>query len=46
MFKQNSVEELQEALKSAKNFLKYNSATTGETDWRPTETTPEDYYTF
>lgn len=27
-------------------FLKYNAATAGEIDWRPTETIPEDYYTF
>lgn len=27
-------------------FLKYKGAETGEVDWRPTETIPEDYYAF
>ena len=25
-------------------FLRYESAQTGEIDWRPTETIPEDFY--
>jgi len=27
-------------------FLRYKGAEAGEVDWRPTETTPEDYYAF
>ncbi len=27
-------------------FLRYSAAQTGELDWRPTETIPEDYYSF
>jgi hypothetical protein len=27
-------------------FLRYKGAEAGEIDWRPTETTPEDYYAF
>jgi hypothetical protein len=27
-------------------FLKYKGAETSATDWRPTETIPEDYYSF
>lgn len=27
-------------------FLRYKAAETGDIDWRPTETTPEDYYAF
>ncbi len=27
-------------------FLKYKGAESGEVDWRPTETIPEDYYSF
>jgi hypothetical protein len=27
-------------------FLRYKGAEAGEVDWRPTETIPEDYYTF
>jgi hypothetical protein len=27
-------------------FLKFTGAITGEIDWRPTETTPEDFYAF
>lgn len=32
--------------KSADVFLKYRSAQAGELDWRPTETTPEDFYSY
>jgi hypothetical protein len=31
---------------SADVFLKYRSAQAGELDWRPTETTPEDFYSY
>ena len=27
-------------------FLRYKGAESGEIDWRPTETIPEDYYAF
>ena len=27
-------------------FLRYKAAEAGEIDWRPTETIPEDFYTF
>ncbi|MBS1952906.1 MAG: pentapeptide repeat-containing protein [Cyanobacteria bacterium SZAS-4] len=39
---------LTKKIKSAMSeiFLKYNAASAGEIDWRPTETIPEDYYTF
>ena len=30
----------------AVNWLRYKGAMNGEIDWRPTETTPEDYYAF
>lgn len=32
--------------KMGETFLKYKGAEAGEIDWRPTETTPEDYYAF
>ncbi len=37
--------ELDKELASA-TFLHYKGAEAGEIDWRPTETIPEDYYTF
>ena len=46
-----SIKEEQDPIKEKKKamteiFLKYEAATAGEIDWRPTETVPEDYYTF
>jgi Uncharacterized low-complexity proteins len=32
--------------KMGETFLRYKGAEAGELDWRPTETTPEDYYAF
>lgn len=31
---------------ATQTFLKYKSVEAGEIDWRPTETTPEDFYAF
>lgn len=31
---------------ATQTFLKYKSVEAGEVDWRPTETTPEDFYAF
>lgn len=31
---------------ASETFLKYKGAEAGEIDWRPTETTPEDFYAF
>jgi hypothetical protein len=27
-------------------FIRYKGAEAGDVDWRPTETTPEDFYAF
>ena len=32
--------------KMSSAFLRYKGAEAGEVDWRPTETVPEDYYTY